>query len=183
MSGLKSRSVPAPGQAPLVAPNAAALLRRNAEEHGDRTAIKFGDRSWTHGEYFVESCRFAALFLERLPADGPRHVAVLLDNTPDYLFAFGGAALIGGAIVGLNHTRRDEHLQRDEQHTHCALVITEPRHEALLAPNADALPALLSSSHFADGDDPPSARGGSLADALAPHADAADPGLDPDIDS
>ena len=33
MSGLQSRSVPAPGQAPLVAPNAAALLRRNAAEH------------------------------------------------------------------------------------------------------------------------------------------------------
>ena len=43
MSGLSARSVPAPGQAPLVAPNAAALLRRNAHEFGDRIAIKFGD--------------------------------------------------------------------------------------------------------------------------------------------
>src|SRR5215470_3165829 len=163
MSGSRSREAPAPGQAPLVAPNAAALLRRNAEEHGDRVAIKFGDRSWTHGEYFVESCRFAALFLERLPAGGPRHVAVLLDNTPDYLFAFGGAALIGGAIVGLNHTRRDEHLLRDVRHTHCGLVITEPRHENLLAPIADGLPTLLSSSRFADSDDPPSTLGSSLA--------------------
>ena len=51
-----------------------------------------------------------------------RHVAVLLDNTPDYLFAFGGAALIGGAVVGLNHTRRGEHLLRDTEHTHCGLV-------------------------------------------------------------
>jgi len=183
MSGLRSRSVPAPGQAPLVAPNAAALLRRNATEFGDRTAIKFGDQSWTHADYFAESCRFAALFLERLPADGPRHVAVLLDNTPDYLFAFGGAALIGGAIVGLNHTRRDEHLLRDVQHTHCGLVITEPRHEALLAPIADALPTLLSSSRFGDGDDPLSTLGESLADALRPHADAADPGLEPDVNS
>src|SRR5215470_16960601 len=128
MSGLKGRHVPAPGQAPLVAPNAAALLRRNASEHGDRVAIKFGTRSWTHREYFEESCRFAALFNEQLPATGPRHVAVLLDNTPDYLFAFGGAALLGAAIVGLNHTRRGEHLLRDVKHTHCGLVLTEPRH-------------------------------------------------------
>ena len=147
------------------------------------SAVVFGDRTWTHREYFEESCRFAALFLERLPEAGPRHVAVLLDNTPDYLFAFGGAALIGGAIVGLNHTRRDEHLLRDVEHTHCGLVITEPRHEDLLAPIADGLPALLSSSRFADGDDPPSAYGESLADALAPHADSTDPGLEPDIDS
>src|SRR5687768_11378747 len=101
MSGLRSRSVPAPGQAPLVAPNAAALLRRNAEEHGDNVAIKFGDRSWTHREYLEESCRFAQLFDAWLPKDGPRHVAVLLDNTPDYLFAFGGAALLGAAVVGV----------------------------------------------------------------------------------
>src|SRR5438477_11190447 len=150
MSGLRSRSVPAPGQAPLVAPNAAALLRRNATEFGDRTAIKFGDQSWTHADYFAESCRFAALFLERLPAEGPRHVAVLLDNTPDYLFAFGGAAMIGSAIVGLNHTRRDEHLLRDARFTECGVVLTEPRHEPLLAPIAVQLPAIISSDRFPD---------------------------------
>ena len=64
MSGSPSptpaRSAPAPGQAPLVAANAAALLRRNADDYGDRVAIKFGDAQWTHAEYFAESCRFAA---------------------------------------------------------------------------------------------------------------------------
>ena len=183
MSGLSARSVPAPGQAPLVAPNAAALLRRNARDHGDRIAIKFADRAWTHAEYFQESCRFAALFLERLPAGAPRHVAVLLDNTPDYLFAFGGAALIGGAIVGLNHTRRDEHLLRDALHTRSGLVLTEPRHEALLAPIADRLPPILSSGRFAEAGDPEPALGTSLADALTPHAGAVDTGIEPDIDS
>src|SRR5712671_742668 len=176
MSGLSARSVPAPGQAPLVAPNAAALLRRNAQDFGDRIAIKFDDREWTHAQYFEESCRFAALFLERLPAEGPRHVAVLLDNTPDYLFAFGGAALIGAAIVGLNHTRRGEHLLRDALHTHCGLVITEPRHEALLAPIAEQLPPILSSARFSGPDDPRSTLGASLAEALSTHAAAADPG-------
>jgi len=182
MSGLQSRPAPAPGQAPLVAPNAAALLRRNATEHGDRLAIRFGEGAWTHAEYYAESCRFAQLFLERLPADGPRHVAVLLDNTPDYLFAFGGAALIGAAIVGLNHTRRDEHLLRDVEHTDCGLVVTEPRHEHLLAPVADRLPPLLVSTRFADADDPAPSLGSELGDALDGHA-AADPGLDPDVDA
>ena len=183
MSASPARSVPAPGQAPLVAPNAAALLRRNAAEHGDRVAIRFGDAAWTHGEYFAESCRFAALFAEWLPAEGPRHVAVLLDNTPDYLFAFGGAALIGAAVVGLNHTRRGEHLLRDAEHADCGLVITEPRHAALLEPIAAALPPVLTSTRFADGDDPAVMLGESLADALAPHAHAGDPGLEPDVDS
>jgi len=183
MSGESRRSVPPPGQAPLVAPNAAALLRRNAHEFGDRTAIKFEDRTWTHRQYFEESCRFAALFLEWLPADAPRHVAVLLDNTPDYLFAFGGAALIGAGIVGLNHTRRDEHLLRDAVHTHCGLVITQARHEPLLAPIAERLPPILTSDRFAELDDPDPTVGASLADALAAHDNADDPGLEPDIDA
>ena len=139
MSGSRSRSIPAPGQAPLVAPNAAALLRRNAAEFGDRTAIKFGDRCWTHAEYLRRVVPLRGALPRAAAREAPRHVAVLLDNTPDYLFAFGGAALIGAAVVGLNHTRRDEHLLRDAQHTDCGLVITEPRHEALLA--ADRRPS------------------------------------------
>ncbi len=184
MSGLKSRSDPAPGQAPLVAANAAALLRANASDAdiGGRPAIRFGDRVWTHAEYLAESIRFANLFLERLPAGEPLHVAVLLDNTPDYLFAFGGTALIGGAVVGLNHTRRGEHLLRDAEHTHCGLVITEPRHEALLAPIADGLPPVLSSTRFADAADPPSTLGEDLGTALDAVSDV-DPGIEPDVDA
>ena len=184
MSGPRPRVIPAPGQAPLVAPNAAALLRANAADPdiGARPAIRFGDRVWTHGEYLAESIRFANLFLERLPAGAPPHVAVLLDNTPDYLFAFGGAALIGGAVVGLNHTRRGEHLLRDAEHTHCGLVLTEPRHVELLAPIAYALPPIITSTRFADAADPKSNIGESLAGAL----DAVgleDPDIDPDVDA
>ena len=75
----------------MPAANGAALLRRNAERFGDRPAIRFGEQMWTHADYFTESCRFARLFQDRRP-DGPFHVGVLLDNTPDYLFALGAAA-------------------------------------------------------------------------------------------
>ena len=168
---LRRRAVPAPGQAPLPAPNAAALLRRNASdpEIRDRPAVRFEDRVWTHGEYFVESCRWAQLFLARLPEGQPRHVAVLLDNIPEYLFAFGGAALAGAGVVGLNHTRRGEHLLRDIEHTHCGLVITEPKHLELLASIKDQLPPML-------------VVGEGLEDALAA-VTTDDPGLEPDVDS
>jgi fatty-acyl-CoA synthase len=187
-TSLKHRAVPAPGEAPMPAPNAAALLRRNATDPtiAARPALRFADRVWTHREYFEESCRFANLFLERKAHDRPLHVAVLLDNVPDYLFAFGGAALSGSCIVGLNHTRRDEHLLRDAEHTHCGLVITEPRHEALLTPILERLPVpdgnVLVTTRVADGDDPPSTIGASLADALAAEP-ATDPGLEPTADT
>jgi len=174
MSGSRSRprrAAPPPGQAPLPAENAAALLRRNAADPAiaGRPAIRFEDRVWTHGEYVAESRRWANLFLDRLPADEPPHVAVLLDNLPEYLFAFGGAALAGAAIVGLNHTRRGEHLRRDIEHTHCGLVITERRHRELLTPIADRLPPVLEV-------------GEDLDRALAGSSDD-DPGLEPSVDT
>jgi len=139
----------------MPAEDAAALLRRNATDPDirDRPAVKFGDRVWTHGEYVAECHRWANLFLARVPDGGRLHVGVLLDNTPDYLFALGGAALTGSAVVGLNHTRRDEHLLRDVQHTHCGLVVTEPRHVPLLAPIAAGLPEVLVSHRHPEPDD------------------------------
>ncbi len=164
-------AAPAPGQAPLPAENAAALLRSNASDPAirDRPAIRFGADVWTHADYHRESSRWANLFLDRLPADAPRHVAVLLDNLPEYLFAFGGAALIGAAIVGLNHTRQGEHLLRDVTHTDCALLITEARHAPLIETVRDRMPPTLT-----------------IGDTLEPALAAAatiDPRLDPDVDT
>ncbi len=168
----------------MPAPNAAALLRRNATDGtiADRPAVKFGDRVWTHAEYVAESCRWANLFLERAPAARPLHVGVLLDNTPDYLFALGGAALSGSAIVGLNHTRRGEHLGRDLEHTDVDLVVTEPRHQALLEPIARVLPEVLVSCRYPAPADPRPALGGDLDDTLAARP-GDDPGVDPDPDT
>src|SRR5947209_4786055 len=172
----------------MPAPNAAALLRRNATDVStrDRPAVKFGDRVWTHGEYVDEASRWAQLFLARAPAGRALHVGVLLDNTPDYLFALGGAALTGAAVVGLNHTRRDEHLLHDIEHTHVGLIVTEPRHAPLLEPIVARLPTeadnLLVSSRFVDGGDPVPSVGKPLEDALG-GVTAADPGLEPDPDT
>lgn len=165
---------PAPGQAPLPAPNAAALLRSNAAdpERRDRPALRFEDRVWTHGEYVVESCRWANLFVDRLDPARPKHVAVLLDNIPEYLFAFGGAGLSGATVVGVNHTRRGEHLLHDFQHTDCQMLIYEPRHWELIEPIADRLG--LDDAHLLEvGDD--------LTQALQ-HQPTTDPGVEPDLD-
>jgi fatty-acyl-CoA synthase len=140
-----TRTAPAPGQAPLPAPNAAALFKRNGTDAATaaRPAIHFGDDVWTHADLLREGERYAALFTERLHPDQPMHVAVLLDNIPEYLFALVGSALSGATVVGLNHTRRDEHLLRDISHTDCGLVITEGRHLPLLEPVMDRLPPVL----------------------------------------
>lgn len=175
----------------MPAPDAAALLRRNATDPSirDRPAVLFEDRSWTHAEFLDESIRFAHVFLERGESGRPLHVAVLLDNTPDYLFAFGGAALIGATIVGVNHTRRHEHLAHDIRHTHCGLLLTEPHHVPLIEPVVDHLDIatenVLVSSRF-ERPDPgagpsPTSAFPSLEDALS-RAATADPGTNPGPD-
>jgi fatty-acyl-CoA synthase len=165
-----SENAPAPGQAPLPAPNAAALLRANAADpdRRDRPAVRFEDRIWTHGEYVAESCRWANLFVERLDPARPKHVAVLFDNIPEYLFAFGGAGLTGTTIVGINHTRRDEHLLHDFQHTDCQMLIYEERHWPLIEPVAARLG--LDDEHVLEAQD------------AAIGMPATDPGLEPDVD-
>jgi fatty-acyl-CoA synthase len=153
----------------MPAANAAELLRRNsmAPSICDRPALRFEDREWTHREYLAESVRWANLFLGHRRPGRPLHIGVLLDNTPEYLFAFGGAALAGAAIVGVNHTRRGVHLLHDIAHTDCQLLITEPRQAELIDPVRQRLGVPL----LTVGDD--------LEPALC-EAGRADPGLDPD---
>jgi fatty-acyl-CoA synthase len=149
-------------EVPLPAPNAEALLRRNGTDaaYADRPALRFGDRQWTHRELLAESERFAALYRVRLDPGRPPHVGLLLDNTPDYVFALCGAGLAGAAVVGLNYTRRGEHLGHDISHTDVQFVITEPRHEEQLRMGTEgvALPGgILVSDRFGDRDEPPAA--------------------------
>jgi fatty-acyl-CoA synthase len=120
----------------MPAANAADLIRRNGVEPAvrNRPAVCFGERVWTHAEFMDESARWANLFLAHHRANQPLHVGILLDNLPQYLFAFGGAALAGATIVGVNHTRTDVHLLHDIEQTDCQLLVTEPRHAALIDP-------------------------------------------------
>jgi fatty-acyl-CoA synthase len=168
-------------EVPLPAADVATLLRRNVAEHGERPALRFGERVWTHRELVAEAVRFAGLFRSRLDPLRPPHVGVLLDNTPDYVFALCGAALSGSVVAGLNYTRHGEHLARDIVHTDLQLVLTEPRHEAQLheaLAGVDLPGGVLVSSRFADGNDPPT-EGAPLGGAL----DAVDPTDDLDTAS
>jgi fatty-acyl-CoA synthase len=112
-----------------VADSIAALLASRASD--DIAGIRTDDASWTWAEVVAESARRAGLF-HRLGVAG-RHVGVLLENVPEFVFLLGGAALSGTVVVGINPTRRGDELARDIRHTDCALVLTDATHAPLLA--------------------------------------------------
>lgn len=115
------------------------LIRDNAADVRRSTApfLRFGAWQCSFAEYYAESVRWANLILRLRIPDRPLHVGVLLDNTPDYLFALGGAALAGAVTVGINNTKRGAHLARDIAYTDCSGLITEPKYLPMLLPVLD----------------------------------------------
>ncbi len=105
------------------------LIRRRAGDH--RTGLLFEDRSWTHDEVVAAQAQRAAVLLS-LRRPGPFHVALLLDNVPEYVFWMGGAALAGAVLVGGNPTHRGDELARDLSHTECQLLITNSTYRHLV---------------------------------------------------
>jgi fatty-acyl-CoA synthase len=91
-----------------------ALLRQRAgdPDDADRAYLRFEDRTWTFRDVHREACRYANLLLARFDPAAPKHVGLLLENRPEFVFAELGAALAGAVVVGLNPTRRGEHLAR-----------------------------------------------------------------------
>lgn len=100
---------------------AAMLLARVGDRHpGLRTRAQ----DWTWDEVVRESAARAALAAE-LRRDGPFHIGVLLDNTEDFVFWLGAAALAGAVIVGINPTRGDAELAAQIRHADCQLIVTD----------------------------------------------------------
>ena len=107
-----------------------ALIRARADDQ--HLGLRFEDHEWTYAEVVAEQTQRAAVLAE-LRADGPFHVALLMDNEPEYVFWMGAAALAGAVLVGGNPTHRGAELARDLAHTECQLLITTPRYHPLVA--------------------------------------------------
>ncbi len=140
------------------------LIRDRAGD--DRVGLAFSDHTWTHADVVRAQAERAALLLS-LRQPGPFHVALLMDNVPEYVFWMGGAALAGAVVVGGNPTHRGDELARDLSHTECQLLVTNSTYRQLVEGH-DLGPA-LPPDRILVVDDPsgdPSPGGGSAYAAL-----------------
>ncbi len=92
-----------------------------------RTFLQFEDIKVTYGDFYRVAIRYARLFLS-LKQEGPFHVGILMDNYPEFVYAFGGCALSGAVLVGINYTQLGEQLARSINHMDCQLLLTEPKY-------------------------------------------------------
>lgn len=106
------------------------LLARLGDDH---PGYVFEDRTTSWDEVVRESVRRATFLRARLDPSRKPHVGVLLENTPEYLFWIGAAALTGACIVGINPTRRGSELARDVHHTDCQMIVTDSDGRATFA--------------------------------------------------
>lgn len=112
--------------------------------HGDpKVGLRFEDRQWTWGEVIQESADRAAALIATVPAPAgrQRHIGVLLENVPDFVFWIGAGALAGASVVGINASRSGPEIARDIEHADIDLVVTESRLAHLLEGTGHGLPA------------------------------------------
>src|SRR5262249_2311725 len=100
----------------------AEIFRSHADS--DTPALLIEDRQVTYRELIEEASRCAALFDELRDQNRPPHIAVLLENVPDFLFWIAGAALCGATVSGINATYRGEQLGQLIRHTDNQLLVT-----------------------------------------------------------
>jgi len=147
----------------------------------DRLGLVAGDLRLTHAEVVSRAATRAAWLLDRR-VSGPFHVALLLDNVPEFVFWLEAAALVGAVVVGANPTHRGDELVRDLTHTECQLLVTESSALPLLdgARIGDALGTVSAeSTRVFVVDDPPS-RATLEPFAGTAAAAVADPSVTPD---
>jgi len=89
-----------------------------------RLGLVAGDIRLTHAEVASRAAERAA-WLRAGRVDGPFHVAVMLDNVPEFVFWLEAAALAGAVMVGANPTHQGDELVRDLTHTECQFLVTD----------------------------------------------------------
>ena len=147
----------------------AELVLARADD--ERPGLLTAQRSWRHCEVVAEAAARAAWLAEHR-GDGPFHVAVLSDNSAEFVFWLQAAALAGATVVGANPTHRGDELVRDLVHTQCQLLVAGASHLALLEGRGlgSALGVVQRSNPRVFADD-------EAGEALAPYAGAVPPSL------
>ena len=117
------------------------ILFRTAHDRADQPAVWFEGRWRTYGE-ISRAANALGDFLARANLVPGDRVAILLDNSFDYIIAHFGALAAGAVEVSLNTDLRPEDLKSLLQDCEAAVLVAGHKHEPQWAPILEELPAL-----------------------------------------
>jgi fatty-acyl-CoA synthase len=103
-----------------------AWLRRTCERHGERTALVFGDETWSFTRLGEEVSRLEATLL-RLGAVKGTRIAVLMGMRPEWVVAAFAAMSIGAVAVPLSTYEPAEKREQLLRHGDASIVILQDR--------------------------------------------------------
>ncbi|MEU7480738.1 amino acid adenylation domain-containing protein [Lentzea sp. NPDC042327] len=108
------------------------LLRKQVEEHPDRTAVVFGDSSLSYGELFEQSSALAT-HLRRLGITADDCVGMFVEPSLDLVVGAWGILCSGGAYLPLSPEYPEERLRYMIEDSRTKVVLTQPGLKARLA--------------------------------------------------
>ncbi|WP_298817330.1 ATP-dependent acyl-CoA ligase [Chloroflexus sp.] len=116
-------------------------LQTQAERQPDRILLRFADQQWRYADAVEQSRRAAAVFADLGVRPGDR-VALMLGNTPDYLWAWFGCACLGAVTVPINIHLKGDVLHYILEHAGATVLVVEQHLLDRIVALRDRLPAL-----------------------------------------
>ncbi|MBE7437810.1 MAG: long-chain-fatty-acid--CoA ligase [Spirochaetales bacterium] len=129
------------------------LMADRAYSLKDKTYLIFQGRRFSYAEFSKITDQAAAAFLG-LGLKSGQHVAILIPNSPEFLFCYFGAMKAGLVAVTLNTLLKADELEYIINDCDASVLCTTPQYRKMLDPFWDALPGikntLLAGDHQVD---------------------------------
>ena len=110
------------------------VLKKQAEEIPDKVYLYFADKQWTYKE-FQEITNQVASSFHKLGLKKGSHVAILLPNSPEFLFFWFGAMKAGLVGVTLNTVLKADELEFILNDCDATILCTTPKYRKMLEPS------------------------------------------------
>jgi len=109
------------------------LISSRAKEQPDKTYLIFQEKKWSYKE-FDEVTNRAASSLRNLGAKKGDHVAILIPNSPEFLFCYFGGMKAGCASATLNTLLKADELDFIINDCDAEILCTTPHYRKMLDP-------------------------------------------------
>ena len=129
------------------------VIERNARLYANRAAFVFGTERVTHADYAARVGRLAQGLAQAGIVPGDR-IAVLSQNSLEFVELYGAAARLGAILVPVNWRLSAEEIAYIVGHAAPKIVVADPDNQSVLRGIRESLPAVERWYGIGGGTDP-----------------------------